>query len=117
MQRIEKLRVALPMALVIAATLAYCLPVLTSLDNWGRFDWDLFCFHAGSNYRSVVEFGEVPLWNPWYLGGFPSIGNPQAPFLEPWFLLDVLLGPFRAIKLRIVGHVFVGLAGMYWCAP
>src|SRR3954447_5015298 len=113
---IEKFRVPLLGALFLAATAAYCVPVLSDLDNWGHYDWNLSFFHLAANYRSVVEFGELPLWNPWYLGGFPSIGNPQAPFLDPWFLLDLLLGFVRAIKFRIAGHVFLGLAGMYWCA-
>ena len=90
------------MVLIVAAASRCCRPVLSpDLDNWGNYDWDLFFFHAGANYRSVVEFGELPLWNPWYLGGFPSIGNPQAPFIDPWFLLDVLLGSVPAIKIRI----------------
>lgn len=101
---------------MLAATVGYCMPILSDLDRWGWYDWDLFFFHAGAHYRSVVEFGELPLWNPWYLGGFPSIGNPQAPFLDPWFVLDLLFGFVRSIRLRIAGHVFLGLTGMYWLA-
>ncbi|KAJ3055807.1 hypothetical protein HK102_011287, partial [Quaeritorhiza haematococci] len=43
------------------------------------------------------------------------IGNPQAPTVNPTFLLDLLLGPVVAIKLNIVAHYAIGLGGMYWC--
>ena len=115
MRLTECSRVLLTIVVVGLVAVLFCGDVLRGLDRWGRYDWDLFFFHTNSTYRSVVEFGEPPLWNPWYCGGFPMIGNPQAPFVDPWFLLDLLVGPIVAIKLKIVGHYAVGLGGMYWC--
>ena len=100
---------------VLAAT-AFCGDLLRSLNNQGKEDWDLFYFHTGSTYRSVVEFGEPPLWNPWYRGGFPTIGNAQVPFPDVWFLLDLIAGPIPALRFRIIGHYALGLLAMYWCA-
>jgi hypothetical protein len=97
------------------AALAFCSDMLYGFDRWGQYDWDLFFFHANSTYRSLVEFGEPPLWNPWYLGGFPMIGNPQISSLSPFFLFDLLVGPIVAIKLKILAHYAIGLGGMYWC--
>ena len=101
--------------LVGLTVLFFCSDVLHNLDHWGQYDWDLFFFHTQSTYRSVAEFGELPLWNPWYLGGFPMIGNPQAASLDPFFLLDLLNGPIVAIKLKIIAHYAIGLGGMCWC--
>jgi len=83
------------------AVLFFCSDVLHNLDHWGQYDWDLLFFHAQSAYRSVAEFGELPLWNPWYLGGFPMIGNPQAAFPNPFFLFDLLVGPIVASTLPL----------------
>jgi hypothetical protein len=35
---------------------------------------------------------------------------------DPFFLLDLLVGPIVAIKLKIVVHYAIGLGGMYWCS-
>ena len=93
----------------------FCSDVLHNIDHWGQYDWDLFFFHTHSVYRSVAEFGELPLWNSWYCGGFPMIGNPQVASLDPFFLFDLLVGQIVAIKLKIVAHYAIGLGGMYWC--
>ncbi|MGC8639285.1 MAG: hypothetical protein ACP5XB_05325 [Isosphaeraceae bacterium] len=111
----ESLRHVGLISLALCAVLFICQDVIASRNGWGKFDWDLFFFHATSTYRGIVEFGEPPLWNPWYRGGFPMIGNPQVPSPGPWFVLDLLAGPIVAIKLKIVGHYLLGLASMYWC--
>ena len=85
------------------------------MEQWGDYDWSLFFFHNLSVFRTIVEFHEVPLWNPWYKGGMPLLANPQAPFVDLLFLLDLLYGPILAIKLKIVICYFLGLVGTYWC--
>jgi hypothetical protein len=109
-------RIALGILIAGVTATVFCSNVLRHPHNWGTYDWDLFFFHDFSNYRSVVEFGEPPLWNPWYVGGFPMVGNPQEASFDPWFLIDVVLGPVVAIKVKIAAHYAIGLAGMYWCA-
>lgn len=90
--------------------------VLRGIERWGNYDWDYFFFQGFSIYRSFFEFGELPFWNPWYMGGVPSVGNFQSHFPSPWFLLDLLAGPVASIKLKIVAHQVIGVAAMYWMA-
>jgi len=116
MSKIRFLRAGLLALVALLTATAFCSDLLHSLTNQGSQDWDLFYFHAGSTYRSVVEFGEFPLWNPWYRGGFPSIGNAQVPLPDFWFLLDLIAGPIPALRFRIIGHYALGLLAMYWCA-
>ena len=113
--RAGRRRVVLAAVIAGAAALVFCGDVLSGIDRWGRYDWDLFLFHATSAYRCVVEFREPPLWNPWYHGGLPIVGNPQVPTFQPSFFLDLLAGPIVAIKLKIAVHYAIGLLGMYWC--
>jgi len=88
--------------------------VFRCLECLGKYDWDYYFFQAASIYRSVVEFREIPLWNPWYMGGVPVVGNFQSLFPSPWFVIDLAVGPFMAIKLKIVAHYVIGVLGMYW---
>lgn len=96
-------------------TLLYCRAVLFNLQSWSNNDdWDQHFFYNITVYRNLVEFGELPLWNPWYLGGNPQLANPQIQFPTPMMLLDLMLGPFLGIKLKILVHHWIGLVGMYW---
>ncbi len=101
---------------VMLVSILFCSDLLHHLDNWGFHDWGIFYFHNISVYRTVVEFGEAPLWNPWCLGGMPLLANPQTLVPDPWFGLDLLFGPILAIRLKIVAHYAIGLTGAYWCA-
>ena len=103
-------------ALSLVAAILFGSDVLHDFRSWGNHDGAHLNFNDVSIYRSIVEFGEVPLWNPWHLGGMPLLANPEAFFPDPWFLLDLLLGPVAAIRFKIVGELALGLAGGYWCA-
>ena len=71
---------AIAISVPVIAASVFCSDMLRNPHYWGRYNWDLF--HDLSNYRSVVEFGE-PLWNPWYRGGFPMVGNPPETSFDP----------------------------------
>jgi hypothetical protein len=111
--RTARTTVALVLGLGIAATTG---GVLADIGRWGNYDWDYFFFQAFSNHRCLFEFGQLPLWNPWYVGGVPAVANFQSLFPSPWLLLDAVAGPVAAIKLGIVLQHAVGLAAMYWMA-
>src|SRR5687768_15628737 len=44
-------------------------------------------------WRSVVEHGELPLWNPYTCGGMYAVGNPQTRFAAPTFAFSLVFGP------------------------
>jgi hypothetical protein len=90
--------------------------VARGLECWGNYDWDYFFFQAFSTHRALFEFHELPLWNPWYMGGVSSIGNFQSHFPSPWLALDIVAGPVVAIKLKIIAQQTIGVAAMYWMA-
>ncbi len=110
---IARCSVVLVLGLGILATTG---EVLRGIERWGNYDWDYVFFQEFSIYRSFFEFGELPFWNPWYMGGIPSVGNFLSLFPSPWFLLDILAGPIASIKLRIVAQQVIGVAAMYWMA-
>ena len=112
---LKKNQLVLIVVSVIAAVL-FGSDLLHDFSYWGYHDGVHYQFHFVSTYRSIVEFAEAPLWNPWYLGGMPLLANPQTFVPDPWFLVDLLMGPIPAIRIKIVGQFALGLAGAYWCA-
>ena len=63
--------------------------------------------------RSVVQFHELPLWDPYYCGGTYALGSPQASYVAPTFLLTLLFGTLRADALIRLFMIVVGLEGAY----
>jgi hypothetical protein len=62
---------------------------------------------------TILEYRQVPLWNPYYCGGTVLLANPQSRFLSPSFLFILLFGEVRGIKLEIWLHLVIGLLGSY----
>lgn len=100
-------------ALLGMLALVECWPVLSSGQRWGFWDWDVFeaLFEAGR--RSVLEFGQMPGWNPWLRGGEPLDAHPMHPFASPAFALALALGTLPAIKLWILVRACAALWGAY----
>lgn len=62
---------------------------------------------------TLTKFHELPLWNPYYCGGIPALGTPQARFASPTFLITLLFGTLRAEPLVLMAMTIVGLEGAY----
>ena len=73
-------------------------PVLGNIlcDNPGMFYY--LNHFVGASWRA----GEVPLWNPYAMLGYPSLGEGQGAALHPQALLFVLLPTGVAINVLIV---------------
>jgi hypothetical protein len=106
---------------VIAAL--FLLPVLVLLPGV-----DQFAYLPGSAYsdipishypnglflqRSLTEYGQVPLWAPGILSGYPFAANPLSGlfYLPGWLALPFML-PF-GFNLLVILHLVWGGLGMY----
>lgn len=63
--------------------------------------------------RTVVEFHQVPLWDPYYCGGMDGLGTPQSRFASPTFLLTLAVGSLRAEPLMVFLFLLLGLEGAF----
>jgi hypothetical protein len=99
--------------LYAAIALWYCLPLFASPNGLGLHDWDQHLFYYASVLKSVLEYGQLPFWNPWYCGGNVLWQNPQVPLLSPVFPLALVMSLPLAMKINIVLHYWIGLAGMH----
>ena len=104
--------------LVILAALAFgagfTYPLLLHLGVLTSFwDWDFALELTVAARRSIVEYHQLPLWNPWMCGGAPLLANPQARILSPFFLLVLIFGPAAGTQLAVWLHLAMAWAGGY----
>ena len=77
-------------ALYGALSYAFCSPLFAQPTGLGVYDWDQHLFYYGAVLKNVVEYGQMPFWNPWYCGGNVLWQNPQIALLSPVYPLTAL---------------------------
>ena len=92
---------------------AFCAPLFAQPLALGANDWDQHLFYYASVLKSVIEYGQMPYWNPWYCGGNVMWQNPQIALLSPVYPLSVLMPLQLAMKINIVLHYWIGFVGMH----
>ncbi|MBI4767757.1 MAG: hypothetical protein HY787_24705 [Deltaproteobacteria bacterium] len=96
--------------------LAFTFPIFHEPQNWGIQDWDQHLFYHEVPRLTVIEYGQIPLWNPYYCGGTVMLANPQSRLLSPFFILTLIFGTVVGLKIEIFLHIVLGLVGMYLLA-
>lgn len=80
----------------------------------GELDiWQQGFFVAAVPRRILLEYRQLPFWNPWGSGGVPCLAHPYSSFLAPSYLLPLALGPVAGLKARAVLSLWLGLTGGY----
>lgn len=62
---------------------------------------------------TLLQYKELPLWDPYNCGGIYALGSPQTRFASPFFLLSVVFGVDRASVLIVLAAAVIGMEGMY----
>jgi hypothetical protein len=100
-------------ALFLVLAAVYVGPLWQRLDTWGgTFDWGYFFFLAEVDRTSIVQYHQIPLWNPYYCGGSVHMASPQTFFLGPTFLFIVAFGTPIGIRLTLTVAVLLAFDGM-----
>jgi|GEM_PF-1972236 len=101
-------------ALLALVALAFLAPLLWKLQAvGGELDWRYFQMLWEVDRKSVMEFGQFPLWNPYYCGGNAQLGNPQSQFFSLATPVSLLLGAAVGIKAHIFIHYLLGFYGAW----
>lgn len=101
------------LALCLALVAIYLSPLWQHLTTWGgTFDWGYFFFLAEVDHKTVAEYGQFPLWNPYYCGGAVHLANPQTFFLSPTFLFIWAFGTPVGIRLTLTAATLLAMDGM-----
>lgn len=64
--------------------------------------------------KTLLEHGELPLWNPFVYTGVPFIGDPYFPINPLSIVPFVLFGPVNGPKIAAAGAVAMAGIGQYW---
>lgn len=99
--------------LLCGAVLLNSLPLFRSGGSLGIQDWDYSFTHAAAARTTLLTYGQLPLWNPYYCGGKPLLGNPQSDVLSPFFHLILVFGPVLGYKAAFVVFSLIGMFGCY----
>ena len=85
-------------------------------DPFKVADWmDDHQFYAWetADRETLLRWGQLPAWNPYWCGGTVGIAAPEDPFLGPDFLLRIVFGVSHGRRLAILLLVVMGFEGMY----
>jgi hypothetical protein len=99
--------------MALLAVLAFFSPLLLKWSWYGKGDWGYFHFLDHVARRTVLDFGELPEWNPYQCGGNVLAANTQAHILSPWLAFPLAFGPAAGAKLAATVHGLLGALGMW----
>ncbi len=78
-----------------------------------RADWDkVFTYHELSR-KAVLEYCQLPFWNPYIGGGLPWLAHPESDFLSFFFLPVIFLGSILGVISVYLVQAFIAMLGVY----
>jgi len=90
--------------------------VWVHFENWGFWDWDFQQALLETSRRSVLQYHQLPLWNPFMGGGTSLAGDTLNHVWGPAFLPILLFGTIAGIKLDIFVYLIIAQFGMFLLA-
>ncbi len=86
--------------------------------NWGFYgnnDWDLTYATFEAARKSIMEYGEWPIFNPYAAFGTDTVANPQAVNGGIFFTPVLIFGTFYGYKLSLLLAIIIGCWGSFKC--
>ncbi|MBI2667495.1 hypothetical protein HYX17_01860 [Candidatus Woesearchaeota archaeon] len=102
-----------PIIIFSLIAIIFTLPLFQKFENIGIVDWDLWLFYNEAARKSILEYHQIPFWNPYYCGGNILLAHPEFPLFSLQFLFVLIFGTILGIKLSILFFFFLGLISMY----
>jgi len=89
-------------------------PIFVSPRHGGfTLDWQFFQFFDEIARKSILQFHQFPIWNPYFCGGTTLVGNPQTTYLVPTFPLVLIFGTTFGERLSNIPVLLLGCEGGY----
>lgn len=86
--------------------------------NWGFYghhDWDLTYATFEAARKSIIEYGQWPIFNPYSAFGTDTVANPQAVNGGIFFIPVLIFGTFYGYKLSLLSAIIIGAWGSFKC--
>ena len=103
-------------ALAALANAGFLHAIWSHFDHWGIWDWDFTAALMEAARRSILEFGQLPLWNPWVGGGQTLVGHPLTAVFGPSFLPVLAFGTVAGLKIIILLYLLIAQIGSFLLA-
>lgn len=100
----------------LAGTILLAGALTADLRLAGARDWVAFSGQAAAEVRTLVDYHQFPLWNPWRHGGEVSFAQPESMFLSPVTPLALLIGVPAAFRALLLPLFVAGCLGMWFLA-
>ena len=102
---------------LIAGIAFFCLPLFLHPHNTtAEVDWNQVASVHLVLRRALLQYRQIPLWTPFFGGGYPLWAYPENDFLNPFFLALLPLNLWLSLKIRILIYYLIGATGMYFLA-
>jgi hypothetical protein len=90
------------------------IPPLTSGDKINlNADFFQYASRHESVRKNLLEYHTFPMRAYWFGGGFPTLGDPEDPSLNPLVLLSIVFGTVMGLKLITYLAILIGGLGTY----
>ncbi len=86
--------------------------VVWHFENWGFWDWDYQQSLLETTRIALLEYGQLPLWNPYIGGGVPLAGNSLSHAFAPSILPILAFGTIAGSKVVIGLYLVLSQIGM-----
>lgn len=90
------------------------LPSISPLASGGKLNYNDDFFQYAARHeavrKSLLEYHTFPLRSYWFGGGYPTLGDPEDPTLNPLVLLTVLFS--TVIGLKVITYVSLLIGGL-----
>jgi len=108
----KEVKIALVVCLVVV--FFYMFPIWSTFSNSANnFDSDITLSKLYSQLVSIKDFKEFPFFNPYICGGIPAFAHPHNSFFPLQWLIYLLFGLLKGIKISIFLYLAFGALGMY----
>lgn len=98
--------------LLVVPVFIYGGGLLLSKNKLPPGDGDYYIQLYEAARRSLLEFHQLPMWNPWIAGGVPLFANPQFGFISIQMITTLIFGSIFGYKLALIIYLAIGFMGM-----
>lgn len=91
----------------------YSLPFLMTGGYLAAGDADYIMQTVEAARKTMLEYGQLPWWNPWVSGGVPLFANPQFGLFSIPMICGLIFGSVLGFKIALVLYLILGFWGMY----
>ena len=87
--------------------------VVIHFPNWGIWDWDYQLTLLEVSRSTILDYHQIPLWNPFIRGGVSLAGNTLNHVWGPCFIPILLFGSVTGVKVCFFLYLLIAQCGMF----